>query len=107
MRLTNVVLPDSLKTISARAFYGCSNLQNIVIPASVQRMEGLIFKECYLEMNAWVESQLQSMTPEQRVAQLIVMAIAPSDDAATRALVKRYVEEKRVGGLIYSECNPH
>ncbi len=58
-------------------------------------------------MNAWVEAQMSTMTPEQRVAQLIVMAVDPKDDAPTRALVKRYVEENRVGGLIYNACSLH
>ena len=44
-------------------------------------------------MESWVEAQLRGMTPEQRVAQLIVMAVNPQDDAPTRALVKHYVEE--------------
>ncbi|MBR6282968.1 MAG: serine hydrolase [Muribaculaceae bacterium] len=58
-------------------------------------------------MESWVEAQLRGMTPEQRVAQLVVMAVDPKDDAPTRALVKRYVEENRVGGLIYNECSMH
>ena len=58
-------------------------------------------------MESWVEAQLRGMTPEQRVAQLIVMAVNPQDDAPTRALVKHYVEENRVGGIIYNECTMH
>ncbi|MBO4870626.1 MAG: serine hydrolase [Muribaculaceae bacterium] len=58
-------------------------------------------------MEAWVETQISAMTPEQRVSQLIIMAVDPKDDEPTRALVKRYVSENRVGGLIYNECTVH
>lgn len=53
-------------------------------------------------MQAWVDAQMQAMTPAQRVAQLIIMAVDPKDDDATRALVKRYVADNCVGGLIYN-----
>ena len=58
-------------------------------------------------MDAWVEAQIATMTPAQRVAQLIIMGVDPKDDEPTRALVKRYVAENGVGGLIYNECTIH
>lgn len=54
-------------------------------------------------MRAWVDARMGELTPAQRVAQLIVMAVDPKDDDATRSLVKRYVAQNCVGGLIYNE----
>ncbi|MBR6248247.1 MAG: serine hydrolase [Muribaculaceae bacterium] len=54
-------------------------------------------------MNQWVDAQMQNMTLEERIGQLFVMAVDPRDDEATRALVKRLVQESKVGGLIYNE----
>ncbi|MBO7608673.1 MAG: serine hydrolase [Muribaculaceae bacterium] len=54
-------------------------------------------------MEAWVDAQMAAMTPEQRVAQLMVMGIDPQDNEPTRALIRKYVAENRVGGLIYNE----
>ncbi|MBQ0114968.1 MAG: serine hydrolase [Bacteroidales bacterium] len=56
-------------------------------------------------MNAWVEATFNKMTPAERVSQLFIMAISPKNDEATRALVKKYVADNKVGGLIYMESN--
>ncbi|MBQ4366698.1 MAG: serine hydrolase [Muribaculaceae bacterium] len=59
------------------------------------------------EMEAWVNATLQTMTPEERIAQIIIMAVNPRDDDTTRAIVKRYVADNHVGGLIYNESTLH
>lgn len=45
-KLTEVVLPDSLETISAYAFHNCSNLKTIEIPAAVTTIGGSAFAGC-------------------------------------------------------------
>lgn len=53
-------------------------------------------------MNTWVESTMAAMTPEQRVAQLIVMAVETSGSTAPGS-ISRYVAGQHVGGLIFME----
>ena len=52
-------------------------------------------------MNHWVDSVFNSLSPEGRIGQLIVAAVTPSGNEATRDLVNRLVTQNLVGGLIY------
>ena len=52
-------------------------------------------------MNSWVDSVFNSMSPEARIGQLIVAAVTPSSNDATREQVRRLVTKNLVGGLIY------
>ena len=52
-------------------------------------------------MNQWVDSVFNSLSPEGRIGQLIVAAVTPSGNEATRDLVNRLVTQNLVGGLIY------
>ena len=54
-----------------------------------------------LAMNGWVDSVFDSMSPDARIGQLIVAAVTPSSNEATRDLVRRLVTQNMVGGLIY------
>lgn len=44
--LKSITLPDGLKTIGYRAFYGCCNLEKVVIPSSVNCIESDAFLRC-------------------------------------------------------------
>ena len=57
------------------------------------------------EMERWVNDTYSKLTPEQRIAQIIIMAIEPDDSEYTKMVIKRYVEEYKVGGLIYEKSN--
>ena len=52
-------------------------------------------------MNQWVDSVFDSMSPEARIGQLIIAAVTPSSNDATKELVQRLVTQNMVGGLIY------
>ena len=52
-------------------------------------------------MEQWVDSVFASLSPEARIGQLIVAAVTPRSNDATRDLVKRLVAQNLVGGLIY------
>jgi beta-glucosidase-like glycosyl hydrolase/CubicO group peptidase (beta-lactamase class C family) len=56
-------------------------------------------------MNQWVDSVFNSLSPEARIGQLIVAAVTPSGNDATRDLVKRLVTQNLVGGLIYENSS--
>ena len=52
-------------------------------------------------MNNWVDSVFNTLTQEGRIGQLIVAAVTPSGNDATRELVRNLVTRNLVGGLIY------
>lgn len=55
------------------------------------------------KMNEWVENTFSTLSPEEKVAQLVVLAVQPSDNAPTRKLLSHYVEDLKIGGLLFSE----
>ncbi len=54
-----------------------------------------------VEMNQWVDSVFNTMSPEARIGQLIIASVTPSSQDATKQLVERLVKQNMVGGLIY------
>ncbi len=56
-------------------------------------------------MNQWVDSVFEAMSPQARIGQLIVAAVTPRGNDATRDLVKDLVTRHLVGGLIYEESS--
>jgi len=59
----------------------------------------------HAEMNRWVDSVFNTMSPEARIGQLIIAAVTPSSQEATRELVQRLVTKNMVGGLIYEKSS--
>ncbi len=53
------------------------------------------------ECQAWVDSVFDTLTPRERVAQLFVPFVDPTKGEQARALIKRYVADNHVGGLIF------
>lgn len=53
-------------------------------------------------METWVNTTFNSLSPDERIAQLIVMAVNPRSVGA-EALVNKYVAQYKIGGLIYNE----
>ena len=47
--LTEVVLPEGIEKIAARAFCGCDSIRHIKIPSSVEIMSGDCFAGCNIE----------------------------------------------------------
>lgn len=57
------------------------------------------------EMERWVNNTFAKLSHDERIAQIIIMAVEPDDSEYTRLVVKRYVEDLKVGGLIYEKSN--
>ena len=55
-------------------------------------------------MEAWVNKTFNAMTPDEKITQLFVMAVNPRNKFA-QDLVKKYVAEYKIGGLIYNESD--
>lgn len=50
----------------------------------------------------WVDSTYDAMTDREKVAQLFVPHIVPTDGASSKALIRRLVEDDGVGGLLFT-----
>ena len=69
------------------------------------RLPNLFNQVDQVAMNEWVDSVFDSLSPEARIGQLIVAAVTPSGNEATRDLVRRLVTQNMVGGLIYENSS--
>lgn len=76
----------------------------IAATASVEakRQPAILNKVDQKAMEAWVNTTFKSLTPDERLAQLIVMAVDPRS-AGAKELVDKYVSQYKIGGLIYNE----
>ena len=69
------------------------------------RLPNLFNQVDQVAMNNWVDSVFNTLSPEGRIGQLIVAAVTPSSNDATRELVRRLVTQNHVGGLIYENSS--
>lgn len=76
----------------------------VCVPAQSQRMyqSSLLGRADATKMNDWVESVFRTLTPEEKVSQLVVLAVQPTDDAPTRKLLDHYISDLKIGGLLFS-----
>lgn len=56
-------------------------------------------------MERWVNATFSAMTLDERIGQLIVVAVAPLDNESTTARLREMVQQRHVGGIIYSESD--
>ena len=50
----------------------------------------------------WVDSVMKTLTLEERIGQLFIYTIAPQQTQANRNLLRKVVNEYKVGGLLFS-----
>ena len=55
---------------------------------------------------AWVDSVFNSMTPDERLAQLFMVAAYSNRDEAHVGQLQKLVEEQKIGGLIFFQGGP-
>ena len=65
------------------------------------KLPNMFNKVDVVAMNSWVDSVFNSLSPEARIGQLIVAAVTPRSNDVTRDIVRRFVSQNLVGGLIY------
>ena len=68
---------------------------------STVRVPNLFNNVDEVAMNQWVDSVFNSLSADARIGQLIVAAVTPRSNDATRELVRSLVTRNLVGGLIY------
>ena len=76
----------------------------VVMPQAVgaKRQPHILNKADKKEMEKWVNTTFNSLSDDEKIAQLMVVAVAPRDKFAEQA-VKKLVGDYKVGGLIYHE----
>ncbi len=57
------------------------------------------------KMELWVEATYLKMSPQERISQIMIMAINPGEGDVSKSVVKRYVDTYKVGGLIYERSD--
>ncbi len=53
-----------------------------------------------MEQDAWVDSVFQSLTPEEKIGQLIMVATYSNQKSADQAKIIRMIKEQKIGGVI-------
>lgn len=59
-----------------------------------------------IEENAWADSVLQTLSPEERIAQLIMIPVYSNKDQVHEDSISSLIREYKVGGLIYFQGGP-
>ena len=56
-----------------------------------------------LQMQRWTDSIMATLTPNERLGQLIMPIVDSKDDEAHRQIVRRDIQQYHVGGLLFSK----
>lgn len=59
-----------------------------------------------VKMNHWVDSVFNKLTPDERIGQLFMVIANPTEDAVNLRKLNRYVNELKVGGILFHKGNP-
>jgi len=58
------------------------------------------------KMNHWVDSVFNSMTQDERIGQLFMVVVNPRTDAANIRQVDHYIDNIKIGGILFQKGNP-
>ncbi|MGM9803905.1 MAG: glycoside hydrolase family 3 N-terminal domain-containing protein [Muribaculaceae bacterium] len=85
--------------VAALALWAC------VVPVAAREVHesSLLKRASSPDMEAWVDSVFATLTPEQRVAQMMVVTLQPTVDAPTKKSIDRHFSELKVGGVLFSQ----
>ena len=52
-------------------------------------------------MEHWVDSVFESLSPKERIAQLLVITVRNSDTPQNRKTLQRLIQGQKIGGLLF------
>jgi beta-glucosidase-like glycosyl hydrolase/CubicO group peptidase (beta-lactamase class C family) len=58
------------------------------------------------QMNQWVDSVFNKLSLEEQIGQLFMVIATPSTNAANTKLLTRYINELKLGGVLFHKGNP-
>ena len=73
-----------------------------ITPVLAKREPDLYKKADLKEMEHWVDSIFDSMSVKERIGQLFVLAVDVNTSTKNKELIRKYVEEYKVGGLLFT-----
>ena len=73
-------------------------------PAVVPPVEPLLVRSAVDDVRCrqWVDSVLGTLSLKERIGQLFIYTIAPYQDKGNKELLRKVVEDYKVGGLLFS-----
>lgn len=83
----------------------------VVVTAFQLRVEGVqesprLLPPFYDTSTTWVDSVMQALTPDQRIAQLLMVAAYSNQGEAHKEAISKLVEEYHIGGLMFMQGGP-
>ncbi|MGB8705338.1 MAG: glycoside hydrolase family 3 N-terminal domain-containing protein [Gillisia sp.] len=88
------------------AFFSVFFLFTSVSPVFAQQKNPLIAKD-FLKQRQWVDSIYDSMSLQEKVGQLFMVAVNSNDSGKEIEKVKSQIENQHIGGVIFLKGNPH
>ena len=58
-------------------------------------------------MKLWVDSVFDSMSRDERIGQLFMPIVEPGGTQAERELLRKYINEYKIGGILFSKVSVH
>lgn len=86
--------------VFACCFFAC------IVKGKAQADPNLYAKADKAKMNHWVDSVFDSMTYDERIGQLFMVIADPKSDNRNMQKLLRYVNELKIGGILYHKGNP-
>lgn len=87
---------------TSKAFWLVVLMQLFIAVASGQKTKPL-----FLQVNpAWADSVIKTLTPRERIAQLIMVAAYSNKDKAHAAQIIKLIKDEKIGGLIMMQGGP-
>ena len=86
-----------------RAFcFGCETLSGYTCRCSPVEPLLVRFGSDDVRCRQWVDSVLGTLSLKERIGQLFIYTIAPYQDKGNKELLRKVVEDYKVGGLLFS-----
>lgn len=105
MKKLTIIILSTVVIASAFIIYSRVD-QKVVVSTSSKDTSSVAPPFMVYEHSAWVDSVLNSLTPDERIAQLIVVAAYSNRGEEHRKEILKLINDQKVGGLIFFQGGP-